>query len=332
MSAVELRSSVSMSARLASLSLFEANVRPRTSSLYRTAAASFMIWYERQSGSFSSMFHIDSHLAIYLDDLYNSQTVSFGFANQVVFGLMHLLPSWKHQLPMARRALSGWKKLRKTHSYPPMCWDLVCLLAVQMATVGWYDEALVTLIAYDGYFRTASELLTLKVKHIGVSTKSAAQSLSSSATTTYYLRLKHTKTGANKLVTLTKPVLGSALLSFARIHDRSDNEVVFQFSGDHYRKRFKHACEMLGWGSVGFVPHSLRHGHATDDFEAGVPIEDILVRARWASIQSTRRYIQSGRAHLIRGRLNSILPPLPSYQPADVLVLVQEAYLRSLPQ
>ena len=58
----------------------------------------------------------------------------------------------------------------------------------------------------------------------------------------------------------------------------------------------------MGWGDeedrVPYVPHSLRHGGATCDYlyAGGESLEDILFRGRWASMKSTRQYIQQGPA------------------------------------
>ena len=199
------------------------------------------------------------------------------------------------------------------------------MLAVQMSSVGWFDEALALLIAYDGYLRI-NELIQCRIRDYYCWALSDPPQ--------HQLRLKHTKTGPNKLVTLTKTELGAALVSFIRTRYsiESSRTRIFSFTAQHYRKCFRIGCELLGWESVGFVPHSVRYGHASDDFNAGVPIETIQVRGRWASIESTRRYIQSARVHLIRGRLSPILPLLPDYKVQTVLALMQDAYLHSLPQ
>jgi integrase len=109
-------------------------------------------------------------------------------------------------------------------------------------------------------------------------------------------------------------------------------DLIFNFSAAQYRFRFRMVVEMMGWGTVGFVPHSLRHGHASDDFINGVPIESIMTRGRWKSIDSTRHYIQSGRVHLIRGRLAKHLPVLTTYSPTYVLALLLDSYSNSLSQ
>lgn len=47
------------------------------------------------------------------------------------------------------------------------------------------------------------------------------------------------------------------------------------------------------------MPHSLRHGGATRLHMAGCKLEDILMRGRWESNKSARRYVQAGRAILL---------------------------------
>lgn len=47
------------------------------------------------------------------------------------------------------------------------------------------------------------------------------------------------------------------------------------------------------------MPHSLRHGGATRLHLQGVPLEDIMLRGRWAASKSARTYIQSSRAVLM---------------------------------
>jgi hypothetical protein len=307
------------------VSLLQLAVTPRTRKLYYNAAADFIAWYRNKPGACSSYVHIDVHLAVYLDTLFRSGISHLGHANNTVFGLIHLAPFLKPWLPVTRRALKGWKKSRVVLSWPPLVWELCCMLAIQLSSVGWYDEAFALLVGYDGYLRI-SELLSCRVRdfHEWILAEPPQ----------YQLRLKFTKTGPNRLVTLTRPGLGAMLGSYIRTRHagKSSQTRIFGFSPQQFRKRFRIGCELLGWESVGFVPHSLRHGHASDAFNDGVPVETIQVQGRWASIESTRRYIQSARVHLIRGRLTPILPVLPDYGVQAVVSLMQETFLNSLPQ
>jgi len=321
----------SVASRLYNCSLLRQVIKPQTLKLYSKAAAEFINWYKTTPGAYSSPNHFDVYLSTYLNSLFESGLTHLTHANNMVFGLMHIVPTLRQQLPIARRCLKGWKKSRATQSWPPMSWELACMLAVQLSSVGWMDEGVAVLIAYDGYFRI-SELLQCRIKDFLVWNLSNPPQ--------YQLRLRDTKTGPNMLVTLTNPHLGNALLSYIQTrfdlrgpdNRRISRQRIFQINIRDYRRRFRTGCELLGWESVGFVPHSLRHGHASDDFIAGVPVETIQFRGRWSLTESTKTYIQNARVHLIRGRLNPILPSLPNYNVNTVLELMQQAYLNSLPQ
>ena len=77
-----------------------------------------------------------------------------------------------------------------------------------------------------------------------------------------------------------------------------DDARLLPMSADKYRRVFKRACSDLDLSSS-YVPHSLRHGGATRWHLLGHSIEDILLRGRWASTKSARRYVQAGRAMLL---------------------------------
>jgi integrase len=324
MSRFELQPAV-LDASFPSRLLLDSIIQPRTLQLYCTATAKFIRWYRIQADAFISVRHIDERLCDYVTLLY-SKGAPMSLANETVFGLLHFMPELTRDIFRTRRALKAWKKNHITRSHPPMSWQLLCVFAIQMAAVGWYEEALATLISYDGYFRTASELLSLRVKDFHYS------NLPNQQHSNYICRLRHTKTGKNKLVTLTMPALGEALIAHIRVSNLVGRDLIFNFSAAQYRFRFRMVVEMMGWGTVGFVPHSLRHGHASDDFINGVPIESIMTRGRWKSIDSTRHYIQSGRVHLIRGRLAKHLPVLTTYSPTYVLALLLDSYSNSLSQ
>jgi hypothetical protein len=157
-------SSDRVNSMLLTMPLLSLAIRPRTYSLYSKAAAQFISWYQNQPNAYSSHSHIDSYLSVYLNFLFQSKTATFGHANNTVFGLMHVAPVLRTALPITRRCLKGWKKSRVTLSWPPLSWELCCMLAIQMSSVGWYDEALALLITCDGYFRI-NELLHSKLRH-----------------------------------------------------------------------------------------------------------------------------------------------------------------------
>lgn len=110
------------------------------------------------------------------------------------------------------------------------------------------------------------------------------------------LRLKRTKTGQNLFAELHNDDVVELLSSLCK--GRRPDARVFNFSAGTFRTWFKRAVSALGLDDK-YVPHSLRHGAATALYMAGVDIETILVRGRWASTKSARHYIQLGRSLLL---------------------------------
>jgi integrase len=186
------------------------------------------------------------------------------------------------------------RKIVHTHfpvlSYPPLTWDLTVLIALKISLHS-YSLAIATLLAFDCFLRVG-ELCSLKREDVadskdsrlGVDFKGMA------------LRLRKTKTGPNQWVTVEDEQVMHLLRGV--IAKTKPGHSLFPVSTSTYRRLFKSACSDLKLSSS-YVPHSLRHGGATRQHLLGKPMEDILLRGRWASTKSARRYIQSGRAILL---------------------------------
>jgi hypothetical protein len=69
---------------------------------------------------------------------------------------------------------------------------------------------------------------------------------------------------------------------------------LFPFGADVVRAGWRWSRTSFGWH---FTPHSFRHGGATADLQAGVPLDQVVLRGRWASLKSARRYLQTALAH-----------------------------------
>ena len=111
------------------------------------------------------------------------------------------------------------------------------------------------------------------------------------------LRLRKTKTGPNQWVTVENKEVMHLLRDcrcFRKVWQVSLSCLHIYLT----RRLFKSACSDLRL-TRSYVPHSLRHGGATRQHLFGQSMEDILLRGRWASTKSARRYIQSGRAVLL---------------------------------
>ncbi|MDR3549717.1 MAG: hypothetical protein P4M11_15835 [Candidatus Pacebacteria bacterium] len=219
-------------------------------------------------------------------------------SSQALFALIFELPHLKSKLPHARRALKGWNNRRQQRSYPPLTWELTVVIAIRMAGLGRAAESIATLLAFDCYLRI-SEFTRLRRNDIAVPNDARL----GAAHTAMALRLRNTKTGPNKWVSVASPQVAAALSDYLASSAITGDEFAFPFSPSRYRILLRSVCVELGIGSLGIVPHSLRHGGATRDFMLGRTIEQIQHRGRWASMKSAGRYVQQGPALLLQSQV-----------------------------
>ena len=247
-----------------------------TRSRYDMALRGFLEWITDHNHDAHDFDEIDALLTEYLDDLYLRGGGKQAAIN-TVFGLIMHIPALRTRLPTARLALRGWEKLRPSESYPPLTWELTVVIAVQMLRAGRRPEAVATVLAFDCYLRI-SEMVALRVGDVVDSGDHRLGAVYRGVA----CRLRYTKTGPNQWVEVEDAAVQTLLLGLKR---GSRRDKIFGFTAGSYRSLFKRVCAGLGLSS-GYVPHSLRHGGATRDFLSGRPLEDILVRGRWASTKS----------------------------------------------
>lgn len=284
--------------------LIEASCAPSTLSKYKRGVQLFLDWCQLHSINARTYIQLDDALTDYFHELYEQGDGSGkGLAAQTFYGIIKFIPRSVNRLSTAHASLQGWLKLRPSQSYPPLTWDLTVLVAVQLTRMGHLRAGIATLLAFDCFLRVG-ELVKL---HRGDVADSGDMRLGSE----YHgvaLRLRHTKTGPNQWVEVESKEV-KQLLRIVMESVPSDDSFLFPYSAGQYRNLFKQACAELGLSSS-YVPHSLRHGGATQWHLRGKPLEDILMRGRWASTKSARRYVQAGRAMLLATSVPPTLVPL----------------------
>jgi integrase len=116
------------------------------------------------------------------------------------------------------------------------------------------------------------------------------------------LRVRWAKTGAEQFVSVEDETALAALRWLAA-HTAPGGLLVAGMQQSDLRAVLAEALRRLGLAGQGYVPHSLRHGAATDAFACGVDIRTIAARGRWESEASLRRYVQAGRAMALAAEL-----------------------------
>ena len=272
-----------------------------TNKKYKRALNLFLNYCNCVGDIIGGVDDLDEVLCEYIEYLHASGGKLYQ-ASDTVYALQFYYPKCKHWLLTAKLLLRGWNNIQQKQYRPPLTWELTVVLAVSMAKASHIAAAVATLLSFDCYLRIG-ECLNLTVADVAV----GGNMHFGSAYTGMAVGLKHTKTGVNQFVKVREKAVEALLLLL--IAGTWNGGVkfpltakLFPYTPAAYRSIFKSACVSIGVGGVGFVPHSLRHGGATRDFLLTVPLEDILIRGRWAVSKSARIYIQSGQALLITVR------------------------------
>jgi len=279
-----------MSRRVDNRFLVKAAFAPATQKKYGDAVDEFLDWLLSHGLDSDDPSEFDEILTDYLHELYYDGGGK-GQAQATIFGLMAFAPQLKGRLHLSLLTLRGWQKLQPVDSYPPLSAELCVAVAVKLAFSGHWNAGVGVLLAFDCFLRV-SELTGLRCEDVADS-KDPRLSTSFKGMA---LRLRSTKTGPNQWVEVLDTRVQSLLRRLRSTRGASTS--LLGLSTDRFRRLFKAACADLKL-SPRYVPHSLRHGGATSCHLQGMTIEQILLRGRWASTKSAKRYIQSGRAMLL---------------------------------
>jgi integrase len=307
----------------------------------------------------SSASQLDFAFEAFLHAFYSSREgAGLALARNALMGLCLYFPQLKSSMPLSRRAILGWEKLRPSVSHPPLSWPLTVVLAVKVVLrdpspfLG-FASAVALLLAWEAYLRIGevcsllfSDVLfhdvgagfrlpsSVSSKKVSRPSSSACKEClrrasdlrsSSSSPVLVSLHLAHTKTGNHQWAQVRSPLVAELLriwFEFAR--PISSSSSVFGLSVARLRSSMGVAISLLGL-SPKFTPHSLRHGHATHDYESGATVQDIAVRGRWRCLDSLLIYVQSGPALAVQFRPSSSLSTLASASSSMALQVILKA-------
>ncbi len=298
--------------------LVEAAYRPSTISAYKSSVHLFLTWCFNSNQKVFSVEDLDVALADYIHHIWRHGKGK-QMAVTTYHGIILYIQQAKGLLYESILSIKGWQKLKPSNPYPPITWELCVLIATQMSRMRLFDYAVGTLLSFDCYLRI-SEMIGLVVSDVA----DAFDRRLGAVHTTMALRLAVTKTGNLKWVTVCDTHV-IALMRMLIANRSSPSSRLFQFSAAAYRNVLRAVCVSLGLGSIGFVPHSFRHGGATRDFLRGMSLENVLMRGRWESSKSARNYIQAGRALLLAVGVSDSIHQTAHVLARDVTLTIMSA-------
>ena len=275
--------------RLSPLDLLKSSVGPRTWGRYKSALRRFMAFLdERRVREVGNLEELDRCIMDFFGVLL-SEGGSRALAVDVRSAILVILPNARWGLNGSRRVLRGWTKLCPVNQKAPIPWELYQLVLKLFREKGNKEAEWMTMACFEGYLRV-SEAAGVLMGDVVIREDHGV------------IALPKTKTGLNQSILIREGPWLALTRSLWR-RRKGDSKLV-NMSASSYRNIFRRALATLGVQPGTFTPHSLRHGGATDDFIQGIPMADIIVRGRWAFAKNASRYIQQGRALLLRVRLS----------------------------
>jgi integrase len=275
--------------------LLWASVSANTAETYKKALKRFVEWHQVHFPGISiqTPTELDRQFLNYIHDYFDTSPTR-GARQSCINCKCAILLVLPHvtDLPASSRALRGWDHLVQAIQRPPVSWGFVLFLFDWFMRRANPQYAIAVLLSTDMYLRV-SELRNIRRSDISLP----------SGTSPGGIRLSQTKTGLNQSVVLRDPLVTSCLTWWL---ERCSQELIFDFSYTAFLGALATAQNQIGLSkSFSFTTHSFRHAGATRDHVRGLPLADIMLRGRWVSEKSARRYIQSGQALLFASSLPS---------------------------
>ncbi len=261
-----------------------ARVAPTTITAYRQAYDKFNLYISQTAPRIltETPSDLDKALRHYISHLYETSTSkSRSPAEKAFCAVLFYRPDVKGSLHYSSAMLNGWKNLHPSKSKPPMTWPIVVLVASTMASYGYFDAGLATLLGFDCLLRI-SELCNFRISDVITSDNNIV-----GPTIGTELRIRKAKTGKEQSVKIWNEDVRHLLMIHLGRQNGPPKSKLLAFNSAQYRTIIQNCLSILNLSHLGFTPHSLRHGGATHLFRLKCPTEDIMIRGRWSLHSST---------------------------------------------
>lgn len=278
--------------------LFAARYALSTQRKYNAELAAFLIWAATEGYRARKLGDLDNVLADYICDIFDD----YGGKGKskpraALSGICMYHPEVAHLFPISRALLAGFDKQQPSVPYPPISWALTSVLAVYMADAYTFRHGVAAVLAFHCLLRVG-ELCRLVREDIIMPIPGDPDAPH------MQVLIRFAKTGKNQWVRVLHPGVVELLVALRTI--TRPNRELFSFSPQTFRTAMHTVCARIGL-STSYVPHSFRHGGATQLYQQDVKMADIMKRGRWKAQKSAEGYIQDGAAMLARAQVSPVL-------------------------
>ena len=217
------------------------------------------------------------------------------------------------KLPRAARALQGFSKLAPASTRPPISWNILCLIALEVLRAGAPAIALALSVMFVCYFRPG-EIFNIEADDVAPPTgqfKHTAINVFPSE------RVERNKTGlADLSLLLDAPYATFLGPVVAQLAELRSGRMLIESSYVMMKVQFERAQEELQLPQK-FVLYQIRHGGPSHDRAHRVrSMLEIKSRGQWSSDSSVKRYEGHARLQQVESRLDATLARRAAAAPA----------------
>ena len=280
--------------------LLDGNLKDSSRKRYEVEVRHFVEFVRDRGDRIDTREDLDYWMAYYCHVAYTDGHPSKGAVEKTLAGVEHWLPEFK-PLPLTRRCLRGWGKLKPPQPAAPFPRDLVWACATLACLSGDIAVGVGMILAYDCWFRI-SEISGITAADVH-DTRKQVDPVGRGVS----VFLPETKTGRRQAVMVEDPAVAALLLVLAGAQGQPAAKLFPPPAT--LRSVLARCLSVLNVDAHGlaFVWHSFRHGGASRAYLRGDEMSRILTRGRWAVESSGRHYIQSGRQLLLAQELPQVV-------------------------
>ena len=268
----------------------------------------FQLWAEAEREPVTKD-RLETLLLDYMDILLQDKQAVYNIEKTIAAAVASTLGVSRRSMGRLNRALTGYRKAIPPRSRLPIPDELCAALAAVLKAMDFHETALMTVLGQDGYFRPG-EMRDLCVSDLVAppgGLDPATKFWSIIVAPEERLEASKTQTFDDTVVLDSRPWLGPLLRQ--QCLGKLPHHLVFSVSATDMVAQWKAACLKLG--VPGLVMYQLRHGGASSDMlSRRRGAADVMLRGRWRSLSSLRRYAKPGQLAKL---LNDLTPPVRAF-------------------
>ena len=261
-------------------------IAPTTRNRYALAYERFSTFIAMMGVVLRSLSDIDMAAAWYIEHLWQEGEPKPWGADTIA-ALQYYIPHVKRNMVLCWSMLKAWDRLEMPCRALPFTPMMLLAFGGALCRMGYRRLALMAVLTFDVLARTG-EMLSLTAGQMHIGTHQAV------------IAFTHTKRGQRIGIDESVVVRDATILKVARhlARNRLPGDRVLGMTERELRKIWAAATAILGLQEFACRPYSLRRGGATALFRETGSLHDVAERGRWASLTTTRRYIDDGVAAL----------------------------------